>query len=293
LRAWALKRMPEGERWDIEAINGVKGTPAEPVPGQGKKRVPIKVRIEVENKDGIDERMGKDFVPRRARITRKFYEKFGYTEGCEGCGRMKAGLDQRPHEERCRKRMEEAMEADEEGRNVLEAAKQRGDEYVAEGLERHLRKEEEQGKGGGKEAVDEEEQKQQPEEKEEDQPKEARGGGKGGGPGDEEDEEAGTRKEEKKKWREEEGKRQEAWRRQEEEEAKRRKAEEAKQEEDVQKRRQREEEEEEKAGQVGGRSFDGSYEQDYGGGYRYKRRRGKGLGGEEEARRREVGHRGG
>ena len=43
-----------------------------------------------------------------------------------------AGLGQRPHTESCRERMEEALEGDEEGRAILEAARERVAEYVEE-----------------------------------------------------------------------------------------------------------------------------------------------------------------
>ena len=50
-------------------INGVRGTPAEPVPGRGRIRVPIKVRIEVEEDEGIQEEREKGDAPRRVKIT--------------------------------------------------------------------------------------------------------------------------------------------------------------------------------------------------------------------------------
>ena len=62
-------------------------------------------------------------APRRMYIRKGMYEKLGYTPGCEGCRRMKAGMAQRPHEEGCRRRMEEAMQGDEEGKNIIEHAR--------------------------------------------------------------------------------------------------------------------------------------------------------------------------
>ena len=62
---------------------------------------------------------------RRLYIRRKDVEKYGYTEGCEGCKRMRAGMSAKPHTQECRTRMEEAMKEDEEGRKVLEAAQRR------------------------------------------------------------------------------------------------------------------------------------------------------------------------
>ena len=61
VKAWAIKRRLEGEKWDVEWINGVRGTPAEPIPGQGKKRVPVKVRIEVEGEAEAEGGVEKEF----------------------------------------------------------------------------------------------------------------------------------------------------------------------------------------------------------------------------------------
>ena len=41
------------------------------------------------------------------------FEVHGYTEGCDGCSRLKAGgMDARPHTETCRTRLEEELAKD-------------------------------------------------------------------------------------------------------------------------------------------------------------------------------------
>ena len=42
VKAWAVKRRLESERWDLGMINGVRGTPAEPVPGKGRSGCPLR-----------------------------------------------------------------------------------------------------------------------------------------------------------------------------------------------------------------------------------------------------------
>ena len=51
-RAWAVRIMPEGERWDPEAITETKGTPARPgiLPGI---HIPIAITIDQDNADGV------------------------------------------------------------------------------------------------------------------------------------------------------------------------------------------------------------------------------------------------
>ena len=40
------------------------------------------------------------------------FEAHGYTEGCDGCSRQKAGMEARPHTETCRTRLEEELAKD-------------------------------------------------------------------------------------------------------------------------------------------------------------------------------------
>ena len=51
VRAWTIRRMPEGERWGAEAITEMKGTPARPgiLPGI---HIPISINIDQDNADG-------------------------------------------------------------------------------------------------------------------------------------------------------------------------------------------------------------------------------------------------
>ena len=70
------------------------------------------------------------------KITGTHLEKYGYTDDCEGCKHKRAGMrDVRPHSEACRKRIEEAMEEDEEGREQKRRNEERINWKIVEGLE--------------------------------------------------------------------------------------------------------------------------------------------------------------
>ena len=53
---------------------------------------------------------------RRLYIKKKILEKYGYTEDCEACRRMRAGIGQagRAHTEKCRSRVENEMDKERE-----------------------------------------------------------------------------------------------------------------------------------------------------------------------------------
>ena len=120
-----MKRRIEEERWDMMKVNAVRGTPAEPAPGRGKGRVLVRVRLgeETSRDDGAEVDDDEERAPNKAKITKKWYDKFGWTEGCEGCNIMRSGMSQRPHAGRCRKRMEEELWGDGGGRKLMEEAR--------------------------------------------------------------------------------------------------------------------------------------------------------------------------
>ena len=48
VKAWAIRRRPEEERWNWEMVNDMRGTPGCPVPGRGGIRIPIRIRVNVD-----------------------------------------------------------------------------------------------------------------------------------------------------------------------------------------------------------------------------------------------------
>ena len=67
-------------------------------------------------------------------------QKYGYTEGCEGCRAKAAGMTQKPHGEACRKRIEQALDGDEAGRELRRKNTERENQRIAEKMERDLGK---------------------------------------------------------------------------------------------------------------------------------------------------------
>ena len=70
------------------------------------------------------------------RITDAMLNKYGYTENCPGCTCRKANVGEvRAHTEECRKRIEEALEGDDEGREIKRRNFERESRRMAEHME--------------------------------------------------------------------------------------------------------------------------------------------------------------
>ena len=111
VRAWTIRRMPEGERWNSQAITGMTGTPARPgiLPGT---HIPIAINIDQDNIDGAPvetTQRQEEKKARRVYLKATDFETHGYSDNCEGCSRLQAGMDARPHTETCRARLEEEL----------------------------------------------------------------------------------------------------------------------------------------------------------------------------------------
>jgi hypothetical protein len=73
--------------------------------------------------------------PRRPYLLKKHFEQHKYTEGCDGCGTLVAGMKtKKPHNDKCRNRMYEEMKKTDEGRKWLEEAENKLNEYFEEKL---------------------------------------------------------------------------------------------------------------------------------------------------------------
>ncbi len=67
----------------------------------------------------------RDSSLRELKLTRRILEKFGYSDGCEGCLRAQAGLPHRGHSDACRARIYRELGDDEAERPALERALER------------------------------------------------------------------------------------------------------------------------------------------------------------------------
>ena len=143
VRCRTIKRVPEEERWDIDAVMNIKGTPRRPTPSSagspevlasrladeeaGVEHVIRPPRAQGPRESGVGqaEARSQEIDIRDLRITDAILEKYGgpekYTPGCPGCEHKKHGRDgHRGHTQACRQRLYEAMADDEDGKAKLE-----------------------------------------------------------------------------------------------------------------------------------------------------------------------------
>ena len=81
-------------------------------------QIPVRVRFDPPEVtvESPSEPLKKEKQVRRMKITEELLRKY-YTDGYWGCRAKEAGIGEvRPHSEECRRRIMEAMEGDEEGR---------------------------------------------------------------------------------------------------------------------------------------------------------------------------------
>ena len=107
-----------GHKSDI----GHERPPQRPDPTKLGLSIPVKIRLEPNVKIGmpITRPTRKEEGPRAAYLSKEDFRKYGFTEGCDGCGRLAAGMASRPHTSKCRTRMKEEMKKTPDGRKRLE-----------------------------------------------------------------------------------------------------------------------------------------------------------------------------
>merc|ERR1712051_420987 len=132
VKAYTVKRRLEEERWSLEEINNVRGTHGKPTPGSNKLRIPVRVRVP-EKPIPKEE---KTSTPRGVRTEKTDFEKYGYTDGCEGCIRMQTGGERRSHTQQCRERMLKAMSDDDEGQEKMRRKEEEINERLARDMEK-------------------------------------------------------------------------------------------------------------------------------------------------------------
>ena len=138
VRAYAIKRKDAAHRWDASLLKELRGTPQKPDPQRPGLVVPIRINFDMPA-EAMPLAEGPQVRPRQARrmkITSRMLEQYGFTEGCEGCRFKQAGLEEsRNHSEVCRKRVEEAIEATEEGKRAKARQDERVNSWIAERME--------------------------------------------------------------------------------------------------------------------------------------------------------------
>jgi len=117
-KAWTVRRRPEAERWDHDLVANMKGTPqrmSADLPGEER---PVAVDVEPPEEGEPDElKPSRSGGRRQLYLKKNDFERYGYTEGCEGCRKMKLGRRAPyPHRRSCRDRLEDHIKENEEPR---------------------------------------------------------------------------------------------------------------------------------------------------------------------------------
>merc|ERR1712086_1239308 len=104
-----------GERWNADATTKMQGTPSRPSTAMPGLHIPIAINIEEGNSAGAPvetTQRQEEKKARRVHLKATDFDTHGYTDGCDGCARLQAGIDPRPHTEICRTRLEEELAKD-------------------------------------------------------------------------------------------------------------------------------------------------------------------------------------
>ena len=133
VRVRTVKRKPQEDRWDSQAIESIKATPRCPNPkdasqgraesqrdtkGAGEEQLAEEVKGEG-NDLPPTEHMDKEAVPREFRITNDMVNKYGFTVGCRGCEHIRDGRWRTGHSVHCRKRIEDRIRSEDGGDKCL------------------------------------------------------------------------------------------------------------------------------------------------------------------------------
>ncbi len=168
MRCRTIKRVPFENRWDPERALLIRATPRCPAPSS---RNPEKIESRVvDDADAKVEEINREkelekpdtnvpdpearegnHEPRDFRITAQILEKYGYTDGCNGCVHKACGHeDHRPHNPQCRRRLSEAMMNDERHKEQVDAARRRKGAQVRDKADGDVRERDE---GEGNDAM--------------------------------------------------------------------------------------------------------------------------------------------
>ncbi len=117
-KASQVKRVPESDRFEQARLKTMAGTPWQMEPREGSDlttALPAVVTIPVSTGDTVPDVLIPESVPRQIHIRIQDLEKYGYTKGCARCEPLRTGrTTTAQHSTACRKRIEEAMQADQE-----------------------------------------------------------------------------------------------------------------------------------------------------------------------------------
>ena len=118
VKARAVERIAEEDRWSLDCVNWVRHTPWHLFKGdpEADGDIPEENAVKVSEEElvrpketGEDLKYKRYVAPRRFHINKEDAEKHGYTRGCAGCTSWFKGLARQAHSESCRARFENLM----------------------------------------------------------------------------------------------------------------------------------------------------------------------------------------
>ena len=129
---YAIKRMPEADRWDASEVDLLKGTPWDMKVEEGG--APARPRVELERPLVAPARPEEVEGARSRYVTRADVDKYGMTDHCPGClSIVISGRANVAHSEECRTRITGMMREDPVGRVRLAADARKRARQVQEG----------------------------------------------------------------------------------------------------------------------------------------------------------------
>ena len=127
IRCRTVRQLSAQERWDREFVLSIKGTPWSP---DGERAGDVNIRVDLPEARGERGAHPPDIdppiIPRRMRLTREMFERFGLTAQCLGCRAFRTGIGYPAnHTERCRERIEQELEKEPEGASKVARDRER------------------------------------------------------------------------------------------------------------------------------------------------------------------------
>lgn len=132
-----IKRLPVDERWNVDYVRSVKGTPWEKIPRNGE---PVHVLMTPEFHDDIPDKIippdSSTSLPiRRVRLNPSDFKTHGFTPNCPGCKSILIGDTPRNHTDQCRERMESALNQTSDGSRRIKHVEERTTRIMARSIE--------------------------------------------------------------------------------------------------------------------------------------------------------------
>ena len=137
LRASAIKRVPDDERWSSERVLQLKGVPWD---AREEEKVPQGDEREAADKDRVEEEDMPQAQVKRFYIRKEDIIKYGYTAACPGCTAIRNNKRAFAHNDKCRDAMLEKMRKDKEDGKRVAADKGKLDEHFARQVEQEAKK---------------------------------------------------------------------------------------------------------------------------------------------------------